>query len=132
MAALRAVLDFPLGRHAPRGARTMLRPLLITWGFTDADWLDRAGVVVSELVTNSVLHGGGVVELRVELAQGMVTISSTDDSPVLPHKRQPDASGGHGLRIIEQYSAAWGVEPLATGKRVWVRLPSHPDGSDRP
>jgi anti-sigma regulatory factor (Ser/Thr protein kinase) len=123
---LSARLDLPLGTMAPTGARKTLRQLLITWGYTDRDWLDAGCVVMAELVTNAVLHGGGCLEVGVQAHEGTVMISAADGSSIVPRRKRGQRSGGLGLVLIDQLSAAWWVENHHGGKRVWVRLLPYP------
>lgn len=120
MAGLNTSIDLPLGEAAPRVARAALRAVLIGWGFADPGWLERAGLVVTELVSNAVRHGGGCLELLVAEHGGRVTVSAADGSGVLPRRSESD--GGRGLILIEAMAEAWGVEDYQGGKRVWVRL----------
>jgi anti-sigma regulatory factor (Ser/Thr protein kinase) len=122
MSELTAHLDVPLGPHAPSTARRAVTAVLAGWGFRDESWLDSAAIVVSELVTNAVRHGGGCVELRVECHDHRVTLSVADGSSVVPRRRDPDDQGGRGLALIEAMSAGWGVQDHQGGKRVWVEL----------
>jgi len=122
MSELSARFDVPLGLYAPRMARRAVGAVLTGWGFTDQGWLDDAAIVVSELVTNAVNHGGGGVELGVQAHGDRVTISAADGSSVLPRRREPDDAGGRGLALIEALSVRWGVEDHHGGKRVWIEL----------
>src|SRR5687767_3736300 len=89
MSELTAHLDVPLDRGAPAAARRAVTAVLAGWGFRDDDWLDSTAVVVSELVTNAVRHGGGCVALHLEARAGRVVVSVADESPVLPRRRAP-------------------------------------------
>ena len=111
---------------APTSARKMLRQLMIAWGYTDRDWLGGACVVMAELVTNAVLHGGGCLEVGIQAHEGTVTISAADGSSIVPRRKRGQRSGGLGLVLIEQFSAKWWVENHHGGKRVSVRLLPYP------
>ncbi|MFI7597941.1 ATP-binding protein [Actinoplanes sp. NPDC049681] len=124
MSALTARFDLPLGTNAPRSARHAVTAVLAGWGYRDELWLEKAAVVVSELVTNAVRHGGGCVDLRVECHDGEVIISVADGSSVVPRRREPDDTGGRGLALIDAMTARWGVRDHEGGKQVWVALPS--------
>ena len=126
MGTLNAYLALPLGMHAPRTARQALLTVLRGWGFDDADWLGGAEIVVSELVTNAVVHGGGLVELRVEAHDRRVRMSVADGSSVIPRRRDPDRTGGRGLALIEAVATRWWIEEHEGGKRVWAELPLPP------
>jgi anti-sigma regulatory factor (Ser/Thr protein kinase) len=126
MSALTAHLDVPLDRAAPAAARRAVAAVLRGWGFRDPDWLDGAAVVVSELVTNAVRHGGGCVALHVEAHEGRVVVSVADGSSVVPRRRDPDGVGGRGIALIEALSDGWTVQNYQGGKRVRVELVSCP------
>lgn len=74
MSELNATLDLPLGVIAPAAARTAVRHMLIAWELSEPDWLDDAELVVSELVTNAVRHGGGCIELSLQAHEGQVLV----------------------------------------------------------
>jgi anti-sigma regulatory factor (Ser/Thr protein kinase) len=107
---LAARLDLPLGNGAPGAARHAIRPMLYNWGFRDLDWLDIATVVVSELVSNAVVHGGGCLSLELLAHDGGVTVAVADGSAVLPRRGRGDpealdpvrlAEGGRGIALVE-------------------------------
>jgi anti-sigma regulatory factor (Ser/Thr protein kinase) len=92
--------------------------------------IDRARVVVSELVTNAVLHAGTWFELTIRV-DGAVWIEVSDGAPAdLPERVTPGGSrpGGMGLHLIDAMTVAWGVECYPTRKVVWAQLSD--DGSD--
>lgn len=96
--------------------------MLNDWGFRDRDWLARVAVVVSELVTNAVLHGGGCLFLDLESHDDRITVAVADRSALVPETREADGTGGRGLLVIEAWSIRWGVHEHEGGKRVWVEL----------
>ena len=122
MSALTARFDVPLDRNAPRAARHAATAVLAGWGFRDETWLDTAAVVISELVTNAVNHGGGCVEVRLESHEERVTVFVADGSSVVPRRREPDDRGGRGIALIEAMASGWGVRDHEGGKQVWVDL----------
>ncbi|BBH68915.1 hypothetical protein ACTI_56000 [Actinoplanes sp. OR16] len=124
MSALTAHVDVPLDRGAPGAARRAVVAVLAGWGFRDPDWVDGAAVVVSELVTNAVRHGGGCVALQLEAHERRVIVSVADGSSVVPRRRDPDGVGGRGIALIEALAAGWSVQNYKGGKRVLVEL--HP------
>ena len=82
-------------------------------------------LVVSELVTNSLVHGGGAPSVRVALDGESVRLEVTDASECLPEsppKHTPDPSGGLGLLIVDRLCARSGVQPFSGGKTVWAVL----------
>lgn len=90
-----------------------------------------AVLVVSELVTNAVLHAEGPIVVEVVVTDRPTAGGSTgvriivsDASPVAPVLRTygDGASTGRGLALIAQLARRWGVEEAAPGKAVWVEL----------
>jgi anti-sigma regulatory factor (Ser/Thr protein kinase) len=128
MSGLTAHLDVPLDGRAPRAARAAMRAVLSAWHFTDRGWLAAAEVVLSELVTNAVKHGGGCLEVQVVAHDRDVTVSVADGSAVVPRRRDTGdgGEGGRGVVLIEALTRRWGVEDHEGGKRVWALLPPCP------
>ncbi|MEU4690697.1 ATP-binding protein [Actinoplanes sp. NPDC023714] len=126
MSALTAHFDLPLDSSAPGWARSAVKAVLGGWGLRDQAWLDDATTVVSELVTNAVRHGGGAVVVDVEAYGRQVTLSVADGSSVVPRRREPDGTGGLGLRIIESLTTRWFVQSYEGGKRVRAELRPFP------
>lgn len=87
-------------------------------GLLPAAKLEDVRLVVSELVTNSVIHAGlspnDWISLLVEVSVGAVRGRVCDRGPGFekPSKLgpRPDLSGGWGLPIVENISDRWGVE----------------------
>ncbi|MFC5958193.1 ATP-binding protein [Streptomyces pratens] len=87
----------------------------------DAAALADALLVASELTTNAILHGGGVTDVRVDVAGLGVRVSVSDRSTELPVAR-PAAGpqgrltpGGHGWPIVCLLSRDIRVRDLPTG-----------------
>lgn len=88
---------------------------------------DDAELLVSELVSNAVRHGGGNVQLRVLVNERDLTISVYDDGdgePVVsPRLLGPEVASGRGLQLVEKLADGWGVFPAeGGGKTVWILL----------
>ena len=128
MSELTAHVDVPLDARAPAAARNAVRAVLSGWRLTDRDWLNCTTVVVSELVTNAVRHGGGCLAVQVSAHDRQVTVKVADGSSVAPRRREAgrDDLGGRGVQIIEALTERWGVEEHEGGKRVWALLPPCP------
>lgn len=123
--------DLTLDPAAPRTARRMLCEVLPQWGIDDPSVLHDVALVVSELVTNALVHGaagrpaaGATVTVGAEVGAELV-LWVADPFPGVPAQRQPevDAEGGRGLEILSRIALRWGVEPDAPGKRVVAALP---------
>lgn len=107
-------------------ARRQIRDVLHDWA--DADQVDSAVLMVSEVVTNVLTHTDGDALLVAEIsgARGArrIRVDVTDSSDELPHRRSPGelASSGRGLVLLEVLAGAWGVEPRGDGKSTWFEL----------
>ncbi|MFJ2738591.1 ATP-binding protein [Streptomyces sp. NPDC087440] len=67
------------------------------------DAADSLVLVVSELVTNAVRHGGGRYTLAFSASPDTLTVAVGDPSPEVPHERTPDlddGSGGFGWHLV--------------------------------
>jgi anti-sigma regulatory factor (Ser/Thr protein kinase) len=86
-----------------------------------------AELVVSELVTNAVLHAHGPIACAVDLDDGVLRIEVSDADPSLtdfePHTVQLGDPTGRGLTIIAAVALAWSVRTGAEHKTVWARVP---------
>jgi anti-sigma regulatory factor (Ser/Thr protein kinase) len=79
-------------------------------------------LVVSELVTNALVHGDGPPVLRLRCTRTQVRVEVSDSGSDLPEPREPGPSSGWGLHVIELLSAGWGVSRGDEGKAVWCEL----------
>lgn len=125
LTSLKAEIDLPLSSTAPAAARQFLTSTLEAWRLTDDELGYDAGVVLSELVTNAVVHGAGSVRVELAAAGDRLTLAVRDGSAVLPDRREagPLDGNGRGLEIIEALALRWGVDVLDDGgKRVFVEL----------
>ena len=88
--------------------------------------VDDAALVVTELVSNAVLHAGGPITLAASVAAdgSALRLEVGDSSPVPPVLRDYGsvASTGRGLTLVARLARGWGVEPVDAGKRVWAEL----------
>lgn len=85
---------------------------------------DTAALLVSEVVTNAVVHGTGEVEVRATLSGARLRVEVCDGSSTLPRAahRGAEAESGRGVLLVEAMADAWGAEPVTGGKRVWFEL----------
>jgi anti-sigma regulatory factor (Ser/Thr protein kinase) len=115
----RAELELPVSREVPALAREFLRGS--TCAEHHSEVVDDAVLLVSELVTNSVLHGGPPVVVAVDCDEDTLQVRVRDGSPALPAPRnaaQGDENG-RGLALVAEMSADWGVDTEQDGKHVW-------------
>jgi anti-sigma regulatory factor (Ser/Thr protein kinase) len=88
-----------------------------------AEQRDEVALMVSELVTNALVHGIGTISLLIDLEIDAVRIEVSDEGNVaLAPSPTPGAHGGWGLRIVDQLADDWGV--LAGSTKVWFRIAS--------
>ncbi|MFE6846733.1 ATP-binding protein [Streptomyces sp. NPDC057686] len=86
-------------------------------------------LLVSELVSNACIHGGGPHALVLRRGAGRLRIEVGDGSPEHPRRLRTAGSalpGGHGLLVLERLARSWGWEPYAdgqAGKTVWAEVP---------
>jgi len=106
-------------------ARAFLTRLLNGWG-VEQDVIDDAGLLTTELMSNAVRHGSGLITLRIEVDAGAIQVRVHDDgADTVQVKEVGEASvGGRGLFIVECVADQWGSDPDDPGKSVWFRLRS--------
>ena len=92
-----------------------------------------AALLVSELVTNSVLHSysglpGGAITITVTSIPAGVRVEVHDaGSPSVPLLRNPDdglAEGGRGLQLVSHLATAWDYCGDENGLVTWFELGS--------
>ncbi|HEX6233677.1 MAG TPA: ATP-binding protein [Jiangellaceae bacterium] len=103
-----------------RAVRTWLRSMC-----NRCDWRT-AELLVSELVTNALVHALPPLELRVRpLGATGVRIEVSDAAGSRwPTKKsnRPDAEGGRGIEIVAALATRWGTESSEAGKLVWAEI----------
>ncbi|TDE18745.1 SpoIIE family protein phosphatase [Actinomadura sp. 6K520] len=99
-----------------------------------ADWgigplTDTVELLVSELVTNALVHGAGTIGLRL-IKGGTLLCEVYDDGADLPRLRHAEATdeSGRGLQLVSHLTARWGTHRAEPGKVVWFEhlLPGRP------
>lgn len=103
-------------------ARRFTRDRLKTWGLSGV--ADNAILMISELVTNAILHGGEGAVLTLTFDDFKVRAEVRDSSPALPVVRSysETATTGRGMVIVDALAAAWGTFSVDGGKVVWFEL----------
>ena len=91
-----------------------------------AEICETASLLVSELVTNAVIHGRTSATIDAHRPGDELRVTVHDDNPSLPPAgAQPtlSAESGRGLQIVSLLATDWGVEARADGgKSVWFTL----------
>ena len=119
------VVELPVGPMAGPGAR---RALLARDEPLPGSVRDDVLLLVTELVTNAVLHSGAGPDtlVRVELRPGkdMVWVSVSDDGtgfaaePPLERKE----TDGWGLALVDRIAKRWAIAPTGSGTCAWFEI----------
>jgi len=88
------------------------------------EMVDAATLLVSEVVTNSLLHAGTEIRLLCRLNSDGVRVEVSDRSPLMPSIRHydTDATTGRGLALVAALASAWGIDCEQDGKTLWFEL----------
>lgn len=89
------------------------------------DVLEDTQLVVTELVTNAVLHGAPPLVLRVARTPAGVRVEVEDAGREMPLVPVPslESMTGRGLSLVAALASSWGIEPgSGGGKVVWAEL----------
>lgn len=129
---MQAIALQPTARSV-RSARVFAAELL---NGHDARFCETVVLLVSELVSNAVQHGGphgpdATVGVEVELQQDRVRVEVTDAGSGDPRLSNGaiDGPSGRGLLLVDALASSWGCDRQRSGKSVWFELLA-PTGSD--
>ncbi|MEV4433485.1 ATP-binding protein [Streptomyces sp. NPDC049555] len=82
-------------------------------------------LLISELVTNAVVHTGCPAVLRMLLpGTGPVRVEVADTSARPPRRRHAEGedTGGRGLELVDGLADRWGWQRDGAGKRIWCEV----------
>ncbi|MEV5984214.1 ATP-binding protein [Streptomyces sp. NPDC052051] len=107
-------------------ARQLTRARLTGWSVGE-DACDTATLIVSELVTNAIVHTAGasvVCELQDEGDVVRIAVRDEGCAPGEPHPvpQRCEEEHGRGLLLVEALSLAWGTQKAGAGLLVWAEL----------
>jgi len=92
---------------------------------------DDLSLLVTELVTNAVRHGGAAPDHPIRLEcwrrNGLVRVEVIDAGTDFQEPAPPeagDSAGGWGLFLVDQIAQRWGVSPGTPGTCVWFEVPA--------
>ena len=123
-------VKLPLDSASVPQARSFLRESMgkVTAAW-DPDVVDDAMLLMSEIVTNALLHAGTAIEVSVHCTDDRLRVEVVDGSSTHPILREhPTLAGtGRGLWLLDELATRWGIDPEATGKVVWFELSATPD-----
>ncbi|MEU6482602.1 ATP-binding protein [Streptomyces sp. NPDC046887] len=119
-------------------ARSWARSLLTGSGIGDDETLaDTLVLIVSELVTNAVVHTGCPAVLRMLSGAGPVAgkagtvrveVADTSARPPSPRQATGEETGGRGLELVDGLADRWGWQREGGGKSIWCEV----DREDKP
>ncbi|MFC5213940.1 ATP-binding protein [Streptomyces coerulescens] len=132
-------LRLPHHPRAARVARMTVRSVLASHGRLGV--VDAVELLTSEMVTNTYLHTDGPASLRLTaLADGRLRVGVWDSHPRIPAPFErpphghvpvapPEADGGRGLCLVQEYADCWGGVSLGdgsldrhAGKLLWFEV----------
>ncbi|MGV9350546.1 SpoIIE family protein phosphatase [Streptomyces spiralis] len=122
-------------RHDLRGvrtARTFVHDRLSSWGLENMS--DALELVVSETVTNALVHAGSDVDVRLRAFEDHIRLEvrDSDSNPPVPsplsleEEENAEAEHGRGLLIVEALAETWNSSPNGLGKTVSMNMPITP------
>ncbi|HLY48411.1 MAG TPA: ATP-binding protein [Solirubrobacteraceae bacterium] len=85
--------------------------------------LDTAKLLISELVTNAVVHGEGSITMRVDLDASRLLVEVIDEGTGFERAvraRHLPQDGGWGLKLVDSEASRWGIREGTT--HVWFEL----------
>jgi signal transduction histidine kinase/DNA-binding response OmpR family regulator len=117
-------LGVPDNLAAIAEVRDRVTGVLRAWGASDVA-IDDVVLIVSELVTNALLHGRPPVELRLRNSHVHLVLEVQDGASYLPRRMRPttDDEHGRGLQLAALLARRWGTRPTRDGKVVWSVFP---------
>lgn len=118
---------YPRSRASVGKARSFARAIAEKWELQGIS--DDLELIVSELVTNAVIHAKTgnwrQVGLTVDQDSRRVRIEVRDTGDGLPRQRRDAetyAETGRGINIVQAVSSSWGVTEQVIGKTVWAEI----------
>ncbi|MBO4271263.1 ATP-binding protein [Microbispora triticiradicis] len=128
-AAPKAVYTCPVP-HTPQAVaavRHRARGPLTAWGLSEGA-VEKALLVVSELVTNAVLHALPPAELRLLLLGDVVRIEVADSgtAPVRSCGTPAPVGPRRGGAVVEALAAGYGADVRPKSVTHWVELRTRP------
>ena len=122
-------LELPHLQTAPRLARSAVSDRFAEE--LGRDRIETLCLVVSELVTNAVVHGRGAITLKIRVDGDRVYGEVVDEGSGFEREVRecgPDEFNGPGLTIVDALSRCWGIHEGTT--HVWFEL-AQPDDPPR-
>jgi serine phosphatase RsbU (regulator of sigma subunit)/anti-sigma regulatory factor (Ser/Thr protein kinase) len=112
-----------------RRLRHYLRGSLREWNLDPL--IDELELLISEVVTNALIHAGSAVDVRLRRYADRVRVDVRDSDPHPPvvvavvdddRPVEGEAESGRGMLIVDAVASAWGSSPSGRGKTTWFEL----------
>ena len=104
-------------------ARRFMTATLHEWDVDEL--LDQVNLLVSELVTNAVVHADSEAEVAVVLTTDALRVEVADEGGGMAIRKDAELldTSGRGISLVDTISTRWGVNPRAGGgKTIWFEL----------
>jgi signal transduction histidine kinase len=114
----------PIEADTAQVAEARERTATLLAAHVDAETVARAQLVVSELLTNAIIHGSAnEAQVVIMRAPDHIQIEVINHGQGAVHPREPSlkGQGGFGLHIVAAVSESWGADD-GPPTRVWARL----------
>lgn len=115
-------IRLPMDATAASCARTFASETLERWECPQLN--DEVRLVVSEVVTNAIIHARTDMTLTL-LNMGdnlQIRVSDGDSRPPKLRSANTSDTGGRGIFLVEAICSAWGVDDQPPGKVVWLDI----------
>lgn len=114
--------------EAPGQARALVARAGQNWRLS-LDVVQVAQLIVTELVSNAVMHAGTPMEFSVVLRGENLHLAVADGSARQPRRDVIDterSERGRGLQVVDAVARSWGCVPTPDGKVVWATVRARP------
>jgi anti-sigma regulatory factor (Ser/Thr protein kinase) len=124
-------IDLPSHPASPRQARVFVRDVLTGWGVPE-ELRENAELLITELVTNAVIHASSDVSVEIRQDGDVVRFGVHDHGPGQIRMRVPAPGDvtGRGLYFLDQLDPDWNVTTSESGDKTihfsLTGLPSDP------
>jgi len=113
----------PAPESVPRARETVVD---LAEPFVEEDRIPDLRLVISEVITNAVRHGGeGDLLIAVTPKRDYLCVQVTDTGDGFaprPRAYEPDEDGGFGLFLVERLTRRWGLTRENRNTRVWFEF----------
>jgi len=123
----------PMSDSSPAVGRALAKYACESWDVVDV--ADYAQIVVSEFISNAIVHAKTDLDVTILLRADYLVIQVRDRSAKCPPRagevRSASASGadhGRGLALVDRLTSSWGYSVGPHGKTMWATIRIRPLG----